>query len=461
MAVPVRNKFFTCFFSFHKKVNSQQTFGLFSSSKCFRPANSTSIHTTSLKSSNLMQFFDDTKNFGASEVKSGRSWTLDELRIKSNVDLHKLWYVLLKERNMLLTMEYNCREACHLFPSPERIDKIQDSMTRLEQVIHERNDAYWQLEIGEEAPKPRGENTLDPTDPLAVVRGPIEAVTQVKDRATLKFQYLIKEKERKLRLKQKRLHEREAAMLLKYFPNMDKEALQAKYPDVNVERLRFVKTTRGSHEFNTASAQAEENPHDNPTRIGVYKVMGAKPTTLLSLEDIDECCELTYFSRRDIIRLFDRFYRINPNAVKANPFGVRLPAADIFASIEELKCNPFRQRLAYVFSSKQDDCFSFDDFVDLASAFCEKAPPSVRASFAFRIYDFDNDGLLTASDLGRLIDFLTCDSENSTKLPERDEVVGYILEEAGVEGNRSINEAEFQLVVKKLPDFATSFKLIM
>ena len=38
-----------------------------------------------------MQFFDDAKHFGANEVKSGRSWTLDELRIKSNVDLHKLW----------------------------------------------------------------------------------------------------------------------------------------------------------------------------------------------------------------------------------------------------------------------------------------------------------------------------------------------------------------------------------
>nr|SVE86380.1 EOG090X0DBE [Daphnia similis]SVE87009.1 EOG090X0DBE [Daphnia similis]SVE87631.1 EOG090X0DBE [Daphnia similis]SVE88262.1 EOG090X0DBE [Daphnia similis] len=218
----------------------------------FRPANSTSIHTTSFKSSNLMQFFDDPKNFGAGEVKSGRSWTMDELRIKSNIDLQKLWFVLLKERNMLLTMEYNCREACRLFPSPERIDKIQDSMTRLEQVIHERNDAYWQLEIGEEAPKPRVEKTLDPTDPLAVIREPIEAVTQVKDRATLKFQYLIKEKERRLRLKQKRLHVREATMLLKNFPNMDKEALQAKYPDVDVEKLEFVKKTRGSHEFNTA-----------------------------------------------------------------------------------------------------------------------------------------------------------------------------------------------------------------
>lgn len=61
----------------------------------FRPANSTSIHMTSFKSSNLMQFFDDPKNFGASEVKSGRSWTVDELRIKSNIDLQKLWYMKL------------------------------------------------------------------------------------------------------------------------------------------------------------------------------------------------------------------------------------------------------------------------------------------------------------------------------------------------------------------------------
>ena len=38
-----------------------------------------------------MEFFDDPKNFGATEVKSGRSWSVDELRQKSNVDLHKLW----------------------------------------------------------------------------------------------------------------------------------------------------------------------------------------------------------------------------------------------------------------------------------------------------------------------------------------------------------------------------------
>jgi large subunit ribosomal protein L47 len=39
----------------------------------------------------LMEFFDDKKNWGENEVKVGRSWKKEELRIKSNSDLHKLW----------------------------------------------------------------------------------------------------------------------------------------------------------------------------------------------------------------------------------------------------------------------------------------------------------------------------------------------------------------------------------
>lgn len=72
----------------------------------------------------LMEFFDDPKNWPENEVRSGRAWRLDDLRIKSNVDLHKLWFVLLKERNMLLTMEHECDVEYELFPSPERLDKV-------------------------------------------------------------------------------------------------------------------------------------------------------------------------------------------------------------------------------------------------------------------------------------------------------------------------------------------------
>lgn len=102
----------------------------------------------------LMEFFDDKTNWGKQEVRCGRSWRLDELRIKSNTDLHKLWYVLLKEKNMLLTMEHECDRQFELFPSPERIDKIQDSMNNIETVVRERNKAYHLLETGRDGERP-------------------------------------------------------------------------------------------------------------------------------------------------------------------------------------------------------------------------------------------------------------------------------------------------------------------
>ncbi|KHN79290.1 39S ribosomal protein L47, mitochondrial [Toxocara canis] len=123
---------------------------------CWRTI-STSVASPAVATA-LRDFFDDEANFGKSELRPkkrpGRSWTADELRLKSNSDLHKLWYVLLKERNMLLTMEQAYISRARYMPNPERLDRVAESMRNLEAVVHERNDAFFRLETGDGADPP-------------------------------------------------------------------------------------------------------------------------------------------------------------------------------------------------------------------------------------------------------------------------------------------------------------------
>uniref|UniRef100_A0A6J0U1V9 Large ribosomal subunit protein uL29m n=1 Tax=Pogona vitticeps TaxID=103695 RepID=A0A6J0U1V9_9SAUR len=109
---------------------------------------------TSLSRRGLEEFFDDPKNWGEKKVKSGDSWTVEQLRGKSNEDLHKLWYVLLKERNMLLTLEQEAKRQGVAMPSPERLDKVKASMERMDLVIKEREDALRLLQTGQEHERP-------------------------------------------------------------------------------------------------------------------------------------------------------------------------------------------------------------------------------------------------------------------------------------------------------------------
>ncbi|XP_044523709.1 39S ribosomal protein L47, mitochondrial isoform X1 [Gracilinanus agilis] len=111
------------------------------------------IHTT-LSRKGLEEFFDDPKNWGAETVKSGAAWTHEQLRCKSNEDLHKLWYVLLKERNMLLTLEQEAKRQRLPMPSPERLEKVTESMDALDKVVQERDDALRLLQTGQEKPRP-------------------------------------------------------------------------------------------------------------------------------------------------------------------------------------------------------------------------------------------------------------------------------------------------------------------
>lgn len=199
----------------------------------------------------LMDFFDAPENWSKDAVKSGRSWRIDELRIKSNKDLHCLWYVLYKERNMLKTMEEASKEATQNMPSPERIDKVEESMKYIEEVIQERNRAYWDLEVGDSQFVSRRKafrrdifgrwRWIACSEHLI----PYWMNTEWRKMNAPGFGKDVEEFNKKLREKQlnktvsltfrKEFHVRQ---LLKRFENIDMEYLQELYPEVNVQSIK-------------------------------------------------------------------------------------------------------------------------------------------------------------------------------------------------------------------------------
>jgi large subunit ribosomal protein L47 len=103
----------------------------FSSSLLLRPL-------SSYAKSPLDAFRDPVDRNTRGSEPVGRSWSAKELRRKSYEDLHKLWYVLYKERNMLLTEQQLSRRRQLIFPQPERMKKVQKSMGAIKQVLGER-----------------------------------------------------------------------------------------------------------------------------------------------------------------------------------------------------------------------------------------------------------------------------------------------------------------------------------
>lgn len=199
----------------------------------------------------LMEFFDSVDNWTEKTVRSGREWLTEELRIKSNEDLHKLWYVLLKERNMLMTMKYAAKEQKELFPNPERLDRVEQSMINIETVVRERNKAYMELEVGEAETAERpvvfrrnlfGIHEMVPCHEHLVPYWMNNSWRKLYGPGHGKYvrEFVAKLREKKARIvaANNLLDQQEVRQLLRRFPNIDLDELQAKYPKVPVRYFK-------------------------------------------------------------------------------------------------------------------------------------------------------------------------------------------------------------------------------
>ncbi|KAG5678470.1 hypothetical protein PVAND_008140 [Polypedilum vanderplanki] len=74
-------------------------------------------------------------------------------------------------------------------------------------------------------------------------------------------------------------------------------------------------------------------------------------------------------------------------------------SSEEFMSVPEMKSNPLAQRIITLFDSNGDGEVDFREFIATLSLFSVKSNKEEKLKFAFRIYDVDNDGLISYKDL--------------------------------------------------------------
>ncbi|XP_077565660.1 calcium and integrin-binding protein 1 [Stigmatopora nigra] len=177
---------------------------------------------------------------------------------------------------------------------------------------------------------------------------------------------------------------------------------------------------------------------------------------------LSEYQELTFLTKQEILLAHKRFRELLANDEKNIP-NARVPMEKIL-TLPELKSNPFRKRICHVFSTceEKDGSLTFEDFLDLLSAFSDSATLEIKSHYAFRIFDFDDDGTLDRSDLEKLVNCLTGETDD-TRLTSEEmrQLINNILDESDIDKDGTVNLSEFQHVISRSPDFVSSFKIVL
>ncbi|XP_070932507.1 calcium and integrin-binding family member 4 isoform X6 [Macaca nemestrina] len=161
-------------------------------------------------------------------------------------------------------------------------------------------------------------------------------------------------------------------------------------------------------------------------------------------EDLEEYQALTFLTRNEILCIHDTFLKLCPPGKYYKE-----------ATLTMDQVNPFRDRICRVFSHK--GVFSFEDVLGMASVFSEQACPSLKIEYAFRIYDFNENGFIDEEDLQRIILRLLNSDDMSEDLLM--DLTNHVLSESDLDNDNMLSFSEFEHAMAKSPDFMNSFRI--
>lgn len=179
-----------------------------------------------------------------------------------------------------------------------------------------------------------------------------------------------------------------------------------------------------------------------------------------SQDILDDYVELTYLSKSEILRIFKLLDDVDPGRLREN-LQHRFSREQVEKILPQIRYCPFRHSVYRVFSSEHDEKLSFEDVLDLCSAFSEECPIEVRAVWAFSIFDFDGDDQLSLADLIEAVRCLTSsdrlDGQTGISAERAEQVARMILKEMDLTQMGSISCKEFVYFVSRMPDFVHTF----
>nr|XP_040127400.1 calcium and integrin-binding family member 4 isoform X2 [Ictidomys tridecemlineatus] len=169
-------------------------------------------------------------------------------------------------------------------------------------------------------------------------------------------------------------------------------------------------------------------------------------------EDLEEYQALTFLTRNEILCIHDTFLKLCPAGKYYKEATLTM---DQVSSLPALRVNPFRDRICKVFS--HDDVFSFEDVLSMASVFSEQACPSLKIEYAFRIYDFNENGFIDEEDLQRIV--LRLLNSNDVSEDMLMDLAHHVLSESDLDNDNMLSFSEFEHAMFKSPDFMNSFRI--
>ena len=128
-----------------------------------------------------------------------------------------------------------------------------------------------------------------------------------------------------------------------------------------------------------------------------------------------------------------------------------------FLDIPAIEENPLRDRICFIFEFSDDEnsTISFKQFIFALSLF--NAPERIedKLQVAFRLQDFDNDGILNRDDLMKYIIRITNKNLDKETIVE---IIHEVMEECASDPEVGITPANFQQVVAA-SDFQTKLHI--